>query len=93
MLAVAILGMMSMAIYRFVASNLTVLRISSEENAVEARYSGFFNLLAAQWQQLPSGVGALTGEPFKFAPQVEGLVRGRKNIRWGCQWPPTSSPR
>lgn len=77
-LAVAILGMMSIAIYRFVAANLTVLRISSEENAAEARYSGLINLVTAQLQALPSGVGALSGEPFKFND------RPRDEINWIC---------
>ena len=36
---------------------------------------------------------AKSGEPFEFAPQVEGLVRGTKNIRCGCQGPATSSFR
>jgi len=77
-LAVAILGMMSLAIYRFVATNITVLRISSEENAAEARYSGLINLVTAQLQALPSGVGALSGEPFKFND------RPRDEINWIC---------
>jgi prepilin-type N-terminal cleavage/methylation domain-containing protein len=77
-LAVAILGMMSIAIYRFVAANLTVLRISSEENAAEARYSGLITLVTAQLQELPSGVGALSGEPFKFND------RPRDEINWIC---------
>jgi prepilin-type N-terminal cleavage/methylation domain-containing protein len=77
-LAVAILAMMAMAIYRFVATNLIVLRISSQHNAAEARYTGFINLLTAQLQQLPSGVGALTGEPFKFSDQ------SRDKITWIC---------
>jgi prepilin-type N-terminal cleavage/methylation domain-containing protein len=77
-LAVAILGMMSLAIYRFVATNLTVLRISSEENAADARYSGFINLVTAQLQDLPNGVAALSGEPFKFND------RPRDEINWVC---------
>jgi prepilin-type N-terminal cleavage/methylation domain-containing protein len=77
-LAVAILGMMSITIYRFVAANLTILRISSEENAAEARYSGLINLVTAQLQGLPSGVGALSGEPFKFND------RPRDEITWIC---------
>ena len=77
-LAVAILGMMSMAIYRFVAANLNVLRISSEENAAEARYSGLINLVTAQLEDLPSGVGALRGEPYKFNDQP------RDEINWIC---------
>jgi prepilin-type N-terminal cleavage/methylation domain-containing protein len=76
-LAVAILAMMAMAIYRFVATNLTTMRISSQEIAADARYSGFINLLTAQWEQLPSGVGALTGEPFK-------LDQSRDEIAWIC---------
>ena len=77
-LAVAILGMMSLAIYRFVAANLNVLRISSEENAADARYSGLINLVTVQLQNLPSGVGALSGEPFKFND------RPRDEITWIC---------
>ncbi len=77
-LAVAILGMMSLAIYRFVAANLNVLRISSEENAAEARYSGLINLVTAQLQDLPVGTAALSGEPFKFND------RPRDEINWIC---------
>lgn len=77
-LAVAILAMMSLAIYRFVAANITAMRISSEDNAAAARYSGFVSLLTAQWQELPSGVGAVFGEPFKFND------RPRDEITWIC---------
>ncbi|MEY2558165.1 MAG: hypothetical protein QOE34_1590 [Verrucomicrobiota bacterium] len=77
MLAVAILGLMSLAIYRFVATNLTVLRVSSEENLAEAQYSGLLNLLTAQWQSLPAA-GALTGEAFKLND------RPRDEITWVC---------
>lgn len=77
MLAVAILAMMSLAIYRFVATHLTVLRVSSEENLAEARYSGLLNLLRTQWQSL-SGPGVLTGEPFKFNDLP------RDEITWVC---------
>ena len=64
--AVAILAMMSMAIYRFVQSNLISIRISSETNAVDASYDGLQALLSLQLQNLPAGEGNLTGEPFKF---------------------------
>ena len=77
-LAMAILGMMSLAIYRFVAANLIVLRISSEENAAEARYAGLINLVTAQLQNLPVGVGALSGEPYKFNDQP------RDELAWIC---------
>jgi prepilin-type N-terminal cleavage/methylation domain-containing protein len=77
-LAVAILAMMTLAIYRFVATNLTVMRVSAEQNMVEARYAGLMNLLTAQWQNLPTGQGMLSGEPFKFND------RPRDEIVWVC---------
>lgn len=76
MFAVVILAMMSVAIYRFVQSNLIALRVSSEVNATDARYSGFESLLATQWQSLPAGAGALVGEPFKLNE------RPRDEITW-----------
>jgi len=77
-LAVAILGMMALVIYRFVATNLTVMRVSAEDSAAEARCSGLIDLVTAQLQDLPSGVGALSGEPFKFGD------RPRDEITWIC---------
>ena len=76
MFAVAILGMMSMTIYRFVQSNLISMRISSETSAIDSSYDGLRELLTAQWQSLPSGEGKLTGEPFKFEN------RPRDEITW-----------
>ena len=78
MLAVAILAMMSMVIYRFVAANLTIMRVSAEENTAEAGFDGFINLITTQLQELPSGQGALSGEPFKFND------RPRDEINWIC---------
>src|SRR5205809_6418735 len=66
-LAVAILAMMSLAIYRFVQSNLTALRTSSDASVADARYNGLRDLLQAQWQRLPVRQGAMTGEPFKLS--------------------------
>jgi len=77
-LAVAILALMSLAIYRFVAANLTAVRISSQETEADARYSGFANLLASQWQSLPKGNGALSGEPIKLNEQ------SRDEVTWFC---------
>jgi prepilin-type N-terminal cleavage/methylation domain-containing protein len=77
-LAVAILAMMSVAIYRFVQSNLTVLRVSSEASAADARYGGLRDLLMTQWQSLSGGNGAMTGEPFKLND------RSRDEIKWTC---------
>jgi prepilin-type N-terminal cleavage/methylation domain-containing protein len=78
MLAVAILGMMAMAIYRFVQSNLIAIRISSEATAAEATYDGLRDLLTAQWQGLAPGHGALLGEALKLED------RPRDEIHWIC---------
>jgi prepilin-type N-terminal cleavage/methylation domain-containing protein len=77
-LATAILGLMAVAIFRFVQSNIIALRVSATQNVEEARYNGLLDLLTAQWQNLPMGVGALTGEPFKFND------RPRDEITWTC---------
>jgi hypothetical protein len=74
----AILGMMSLAIYRFVQSNLIAVHASSQASAAEAPYGGLRDLLTEQWQSLPQGRGALTGEPFKLND------RQRDEIRWKC---------
>jgi len=77
-LATAILGLMSLAIFRFVQSNIIALRLSATENMEEARYSGLLDLLTAQWQNLPVGVGALAGDTYKFND------RPRDEITWTC---------
>jgi prepilin-type N-terminal cleavage/methylation domain-containing protein len=77
-LAAAILGLMSMAIFRFVQTNITALRISAVESMEEARYTGLLELLTAQWQDLPTGVGALAGDTYKFND------RPRDEIMWVC---------
>jgi prepilin-type N-terminal cleavage/methylation domain-containing protein len=78
MLAVAILGMMALAIYRFVSTNLTAVRLSTEINETDARYEGLANLLIEQLQDLPPGQGTLAGEPYKFSG------RSRDEITWVC---------
>src|SRR2546421_3755042 len=78
MLAVIILGMMSLAIYRFVQANVTAMRVSSEVDAVEARYDGLRELLTQHLQSLPPGAGALAGEPLK----IEG--HDRDELSWFC---------
>ena len=78
MLAVIILGMMSLAIYRFVQANITAMRISSEADAMEARYDGLRELLTQQLQSLPPGTGALAGEPLK----IDG--HDRDELTWFC---------
>src|SRR2546423_769193 len=77
-MATAILGLMAMAIFRFVQSNIIALRISATENMEAARYSGLLELLTSQWQDLPTGVGALAGDTYKFND------RPRDEIVWVC---------
>jgi prepilin-type N-terminal cleavage/methylation domain-containing protein len=77
-LAAAIMGLMSLAIFRFVQTNITVLRISAMESIEDARYTGLLELLTSQWQDLPTGVGALAGDTYKFND------RSRDEIVWAC---------
>jgi prepilin-type N-terminal cleavage/methylation domain-containing protein len=77
-LAAAILGLMSIAVYRFVQTNITVLQISTAQMQEDARYTGLLDLLTAQWQSLPTGVGALAGDTYKFND------RPRDEIVWSC---------
>ena len=77
-LAVAILGMMSLAIFRFVQTNLTSLRVSAEVNAAEAQYDGLRDLLTAEWQSLTPRRAMMKGEPFKLKD------RQRDEIKWNC---------
>jgi hypothetical protein len=76
MLAVAILGMMSLAIFRFVQSNITAMYASSETTAADAQYDGLRDLLMVEWQSLSPFKAAMTGEPFKLSD------RQRDEIRW-----------
>jgi prepilin-type N-terminal cleavage/methylation domain-containing protein len=77
-LAVAILAMMSLTIYRFVQSNMIAVRVSSEASAADRPYVALRDLLSAQWQILPTGSGALTGEALKLND------RSRDSIKWIC---------
>jgi prepilin-type N-terminal cleavage/methylation domain-containing protein len=78
MLAVAILGMMALAIFRFVQTNLAALRFSSETEAADAQYDGLRDLLTTQWQSLSPLRARMIGEPFKLND------RERDEIRWNC---------
>jgi prepilin-type N-terminal cleavage/methylation domain-containing protein len=80
MLAVAILGMMAIAIFRFVQANLTALQFSSETAAAEAQYDGLRDLLTTQWQSLSPLRAKMNsnGEPKKFND------RERDEIQWNC---------
>jgi prepilin-type N-terminal cleavage/methylation domain-containing protein len=78
MLAVAILGMMALAIFRFVQTNLIALRFSSDTAATDAQYDGLRDLLTTQWQSLSPLRARMVGEPFKLND------RERDEIRWNC---------
>ena len=77
-MAVAILGMMAIAIFRFVQTNLTALQFSSETEAADAQYDGLRELLTTQWQSLSPLHAKMFGEPFKQND------RERDEIRWNC---------
>ena len=76
MLAVAILGMMATAIFRFVQSNMTALQFSSVTAANDAQYGGLRDLLTTEWQSLSPIRARMMGEPFKLND------RERDEIRW-----------
>jgi prepilin-type N-terminal cleavage/methylation domain-containing protein len=77
-IAVSILGLMSLTIYRFVQANIVAVRVSSETSANDEQYTKLRELLNTQLQSLPAGAGALTGEPLKLGD------RSRDSIRWIC---------
>ena len=78
MLAVAILGMMALAIFRFVQTNMTAVQLSSQAAAADAQYDGLRDLLTTQWQTLSPTRARMVGEPFKLND------RERDEIRWNC---------
>jgi len=78
MLAVGILGLMSLAIFRFVQANMTALRLSSDAAAMDSQYDGLRDLLTAEWQNLGSSRSRMYGEPFKLND------RERDWVRWNC---------
>lgn len=77
-LAVIILAMMSLAIYRFVQANMTAMSVAAATDAVNARYDGLREFLAQQLQSVPSGAGALLGD----AVRVNDL--DRDELTWLC---------
>lgn len=78
MLAVGILGLMSLAIFRFVQSNMIALRVSSDTAAMDSQYDGLRDLLTTEWQSLSPQQSRLYGEPFKQND------RERDWLRWNC---------
>jgi type II secretory pathway pseudopilin PulG len=75
MLAVGILGLMSLAIFRFVQANMTALRVSSDTAASDSQYDGLRNLLTSEWQNLTSVKSKMYGEPFKLNDRQRDWIR------------------
>ena len=75
MLAVGILGLMSLAIFRFVQANMTALRVSSDIAASDSQYDGLRNLLSSEWQNLTSVRSRMYGEPFKLNDRQRDWIR------------------
>ncbi len=78
MLAVLIMAMMSVAIYRFVQTNIMAMNASAAADAVDARYTGLREMLSQQLQSLPPGVGALLGDAVKVSDH------DRDAMTWIC---------
>jgi prepilin-type N-terminal cleavage/methylation domain-containing protein len=76
MLAVGILGMMAVAIFRFVQSNMAAIQFSSETAAADAQYDGLRDFLTSEWQSLNPIRARMMGEPFKLND------RERDEISW-----------
>jgi len=78
MLAVGILGLMSLAIFRFVQANMTALRLSSDIAARDSQYDGLRDLLTTEWQSVGPIRSKMYGEPLKVND------RERDWVRWSC---------
>jgi prepilin-type N-terminal cleavage/methylation domain-containing protein len=76
MLAVGILGMMAVAIFRFVQSNMAAVQFSSETAAADGQYDGLRDFLTSEWQSLNPIRARMMGEPFKLND------RERDEISW-----------
>ena len=74
MLAVGILGLMSLAIFRFVQANMTALRVSSDIAARDSQYDGLRDLLTSEWQSLSPQRAKLTGEPLKVNDRERDVI-------------------
>jgi len=79
-LAVAILGMMTASLYRFVVSNLDAIRFSTEDSVKRNAVVGLVNLVEAQLQDLPAQrAGVLIGLPHKTNNQ------SFDELQWLCR--------
>lgn len=66
-LAVAIIGIITLSLYRFVVSNLNAIRFSTEASHERQAITGLIDFLQTQLADLPTqGQGLLIGQPHKF---------------------------
>lgn len=67
MLAVALLAMVGISVYRFVETTLTTIRVSTEADREHSLVTGFANYVRRQMQALPCArAAAISGEPHRF---------------------------
>src|SRR5437870_13138360 len=74
MLAVTIPGMMSMAIFRFVQSNMTALQFSSAIAANDAQYGLLRALVTTEWQSSNPTRAKPSREPCKLNDRDRGEI-------------------
>jgi prepilin-type N-terminal cleavage/methylation domain-containing protein len=84
-IAVAIVSLLTISIYRFVAANLTALRISTEMSTERQSMVGLVNLIDGQLSDLPvQGQALLLGQPHKFhdleSDEMQWLCRAGQGL-------------
>src|SRR5438046_7335567 len=72
MLAVTILGMMSLAIFRFVQSNMIALQLSAGTTAGDGGYGGLRDLVTGPWPSLGPLGANIIGDAFKVGERDSG---------------------
>lgn len=80
MLAVLVLALVSLSLYRFVGTTLTAVQVSTTSERERALVSAFAGYLRGQMLSLPGArAGALTGEPHRFNDISSD------ELRWICE--------
>lgn len=80
LIAVLIIGMLVTTLYRFVQSNLTAIKTTSEVVTERQQIAGLIDFLQVQLQDLPAGSqGVLTGSGGKIRD------RASDQMEWICQ--------
>lgn len=66
MLAIAVMGLVSISIYRFVDTTLEATQVSVVRFQEEGHLEGFSHFVRSQLSDLPVGLAAIAGEPHRF---------------------------